>query len=678
VIDAPQFEAFELGDMVGGLLGGAVGLLIGEGTNHMLSQIFSYLSVSPALGGVNIGEGGYQPGQITQGEVDQMAKLSASAYESMTPTELANYYDSVLGGGSGGGTASPPANGTSYETFTDPGSGTSDTLTGSEGDIIIVSEGAESSGGTPGSVTETDNAGDQFTGTYSADGTYIASDTWSNAQGMQGSDTYTADGSSSGKVVYASGGYATYFADGLGNVTWDYYNSQGDLFSWSWVHSDGSSESGTQISNGLTLIPGSSSSFDVPTSYFEADQNPDGSYVDYTGTTGNQETTAQFNVSGSLTSTSTMQGAGENYKTAYGSLSLQWNLWNDGQDVAAYHRAQAGVRAATYGVDEQLNKTLLGVLQAYADLYASEITVRDDAEAAAALEAIQARSEKRYARGYGTEVAVGQARVDALNAVQKLNEGCRDLADKSAALAEAVGLELVPLQELGVVGALPQPLLELLGRADGEDLVESSPAVAQAREEVAAAENELHKAIGEFGPSVSLSVRRDYLGQNTDSFGRANAHIAPADYLIALEFAQPLFPLGSQSADVDKARSELRKAQASYRQARLEVQTKLAQALSARREAEKSSLAAEKSLTDAEQVLALTEAQYAAGRKDLDSVDHARMDREAAEVEFEKLASARAFAQWQALSELFPRQFSIAMMRQLHLEVRLPTGGSQR
>lgn len=202
--------------------------------------------------------------------------------------------------------------------------------------------------------------------------------------------------------------------------------------------------------------------------------------------------------------------------------------------------------------------------------------------------------------------------------------------------------------------------------------------MAEAREEVAAAENKLHRAMGEFGPSVSLSVRRDYLGQNTDSFGRANQHIAPADYLIALEVEQPLFPLGSQDADVDKSRSELRKAQASYRQARLDVQTKVAPALSARREAERSYLAAENSLVDAEQVLALTEAQYSAGRKDLDSVDHARMDRDAAEAELEKLASTRAFPRWQAALALFPHQFPTAMMRQLHLEVRLPTGSEHR
>jgi outer membrane protein TolC len=361
---------------------------------------------------------------------------------------------------------------------------------------------------------------------------------------------------------------------------------------------------------------------------------------------------------------------GAQTKTAYGSLSLQWNLWNSGQDVAAYHGAQAGIRAATYGVDEQLDKTLMDVLQAYADLYAAEITARNDGANAAGLETIQARSEKRYARGYGTEVAVGQARVAALDAAQTLNQACRDLSDKSATLAEAVGLELAPPQAL-IVGSLPKPLLDLLADGAVADLIDSSPAAAEAREDVVAAESKLHRALGEFGPSISLAVRRDYLGQNTDSFGRANHLIAPADYLIALEFQQPLFPLGSQGADVDKARAELRKAQASYRQARLEVQTKLAAALSARRAAERSYMAAESSLADAEQVLELTKAQYLAGRKDLDSVDHARMDRDTAEAELEKLASARALAQWRAARALLPRQFPTALMHQLHLDIEI-------
>lgn len=366
---------------------------------------------------------------------------------------------------------------------------------------------------------------------------------------------------------------------------------------------------------------------------------------------------------------------GPQTKSAYGSLSLQWNLWNSGRDVAAFRGARAGVHAASYGVDSQLDDTVLGVLDAYAELYEAEVTARDDAEAAAGLIEIRARAEKRYARGYGTEVAVGQARVAALNAEQTLNGACRDLDDKSAALAQAVGLEMSSLRNLRTFEPLPQPTSETLGTGDMSQLVDASPAVGEARENMVAARRALQRALGEFGPTVSLSVRRDYLGQDPDSFGRANRHIAPADYRVGLEFEQPLFPLSSQASDVDKARAELRKAQASYRGARIDVQTKLLGALSARREAERSFAAAEDSLTDAEQVLALTEAQFHAGRKDLDAVQHARMDRDAAQADLEKLGAQRAVAEWGAARATFPRDFAALVFRELHLEI-LPRNGS--
>jgi outer membrane protein TolC len=364
---------------------------------------------------------------------------------------------------------------------------------------------------------------------------------------------------------------------------------------------------------------------------------------------------------------------GAQTKSAYGSLSLEWNLWSDGRDVAAYRGAKAGIRAAANGVDRQLDETLLGVLRAYGDLYKAEVTARNDARTAAALEGIRARAESRYARGYGTEVAVGQARIEALNATQTLNGACRDLDDKSAQLAAAVGLEMSALRRLSVV-APPEPAFGLLhGRTVG-DLVASSPAVAEARDNAVAARMKLRQALGEFGPKISLSVRRDYLGQDPNSFGRANRHIGPADYRVALEFEQPLFPLASEGSDVDRARAQLRKAQASYREAVLDAQTRLATALSARREADRSYAAALVSLADAQQVLGLTQAQHRAGRKDLDAVAHARMDRDAAEADLEKLSAQRVLAEWTAERALFPREFPAVLLRQLHLEVRLPTG----
>ena len=369
---------------------------------------------------------------------------------------------------------------------------------------------------------------------------------------------------------------------------------------------------------------------------------------------------------------------GAQTKSAYASLSLQWNLWNSGRDVAALRGARAAMHAAAFGVDSQLDDTLVGVLEAYAELYEAEVTAKGDAQAAAGLAEIRARAEQRYARGYGTEVAVGQARVAALNAEQTLNGACRDLDDKSAALAQAVGLEMSSMRRLRTFQPLPLPVSQALAATALQGVVDASPSVGEARENLVAAQKALQRALGEFGPTISLSVRRDYLGQDPDSFGRANHHIAPADYRVGLEFEQPLFPLSSQASDVDKARAELRKAQASYRGARIDVQTKLLGALSARREAERSFAAAESSLADAEEVFALTEAQFRAGRKDLDSVQHARMDRDSAQTDLEKTGAQRAVAQWRAVRATFPQDFPALVFQELHLQIQLRGPASVR
>jgi outer membrane protein TolC len=65
---------------------------------------------------------------------------------------------------------------------------------------------------------------------------------------------------------------------------------------------------------------------------------------------------------------------GAQTKSGYASISLSWNLMNSGRDVAGYHGARAGVRAAASGLNSQLEDTLSAVLQGYADVYEAEIT----------------------------------------------------------------------------------------------------------------------------------------------------------------------------------------------------------------------------------------------------------------------------------------------------------------
>jgi outer membrane protein TolC len=360
---------------------------------------------------------------------------------------------------------------------------------------------------------------------------------------------------------------------------------------------------------------------------------------------------------------------GPQTKSGYGSLSLTWNIMNSGRDVAGLRGAVDAVHAASFGLDSQLLDTLSGILQAYADLYEAEVDATSQAGTTALLKEIHARSQERYRNGNGTTVAIGQARTAELDAEQSFNKACRSVAEKSAALAGAVGIRIPAQERLAVSQPLPIPMVDAGDLASLDAVVEITPAVAAAKAKVAAATAKFQQAKRGFGPSITFSARRDYLGQDVDSFGAANHHISPSDYRVNLGIEQPLFPVATEVAAVDKARAELRKAQAGYDQARIEAETKLRGALSARREAEASFIAAKTSLAESQQVLTLTESLYRAGRTDLDNLQHAQMDRDKAEAQTRMLASKRASAEWAATRATMPTLFPDALFGQLHLQV---------
>jgi outer membrane protein TolC len=354
--------------------------------------------------------------------------------------------------------------------------------------------------------------------------------------------------------------------------------------------------------------------------------------------------------------------------SAFGSFSLSWNLMNSGRDWATYQGARAGVRAASSALDSQLDDTLTAVLRAYADLYEAEIDVRTQTNSVVALEAIQARAQERYQSGHGTTVAIGQAREAALDARQSLNRSCRAVADKSAALAQATGILMSPAEIMTAGSGLPNPSVERIQPDDLSQVVEATAEVAAARENLTVAQSKLHEAQRGFGPSIALSVQRNYLGQDTNSFDRANSHLAPYDYRIGLSIQQPLFPLTPAIAQVAHARAELRIAEAKYNEARIDVETKLENALSLQREAESSLAAARMSLQEAEHVLQLTNSLYRAGRSDLDSVEHARLDQLKARSEVQTQESKRTLSQWLVTRSVQPAQFAGLLFREVHLE----------
>jgi Ca2+-binding RTX toxin-like protein len=333
-------------DIMLGLLGNPAKLITGlrgfviNGlyVNHITDPLDAYLQEHPALGGVDLLQ--YYPTQITLAAIDVMeSETSPTDYLQMSPSELAQYYTNLLGApagpGSGSGSAPPagaqnPISNSGGETFTESTTDNFVVLTGSDGDVYTLTTGA-------GTLTVTDSAGDTDTITQNSVGA-VTSDSWSNATGVTGQDTYNSDGPSSGKLTYADGGYATYFDDGQGDITTDYYTTSGVLFSWSASHSDGSAITGTEFGNGVTTLPGSTAAdLSIPTSLYQTTLNPDGSYAIASWNPANQSMLTEYDSSGNVTSSSTAQGPGQNYSQS--DLTETTSTDSSGRTTTVAHEA---------------------------------------------------------------------------------------------------------------------------------------------------------------------------------------------------------------------------------------------------------------------------------------------------------------------------------------------------
>jgi outer membrane protein TolC len=354
--------------------------------------------------------------------------------------------------------------------------------------------------------------------------------------------------------------------------------------------------------------------------------------------------------------------------SAYGSIGVSWNIISSGRDMAGYRGAKAEVRSSNAALQSQLDDTLSELLKGYADVFETRLNVDQQSRALDSLRDIEGRADERYRHGNGTAIAIGQARAAALDAERTLNQTCRTLTEKSVALAKAIGVRLPAGQLLLATSRLPDASSAGLSPADAEAAVESDPAVISAKEKVTVAEEKLKQARAAYGPSVSIDARRDYLGQDADSLSGANHTIGPNSYRVGVSFIQPIFPFTSEASAVDKARAELRRAETLADQARMEVDSKLRTTMSAKVEVESSYRAAQSSFTAAQQIFELTESLYKAGRTDLDSLEHSRMDLEKIQVDLLTLASQRAVANWDVERALLSARFAPAFLHQLGIE----------
>jgi outer membrane protein TolC len=355
--------------------------------------------------------------------------------------------------------------------------------------------------------------------------------------------------------------------------------------------------------------------------------------------------------------------------SAYGAIAISWNIMSSGHDVAGLRAAKEDVHASTDALHSQFADTLSSVLKAYSDVYEVSVALDQQGHSLVLLKAIARRAEERYQHGDGTTIAIGQARGAALDAEKSFNETCRSLTEKSSALAKAIGMRLPADKIFLAATRLPEAPANAMTGADVDSAIESDPAVGSAQRKALAAQQRLHQTRSAFGPQISLDARRDYLGQNVDSFSAANNAISPNSYRIDLSLVQPIFPFMAERSAVDKARAEVRRAEALTAEAKNEADSKLRMAVSASQEATSSYRAARASMEEAEKVLTLTESLYKAGRTNLDEFEHAEIDLQKSLAEVETLASQKARAGWDVGRALQGRIFPSQLLRRLGIEL---------
>ena len=170
-------------------------------------------------------------------------------------------------------------------------------------------------GSLTGSHTSTnDGLGDTTSIYYDANSVKL-SDSWTKADGSNGTDTFNADGTSSGTVSNADGSYSTYTNDGHGDVTTNYYDASGNLQDYTVLIGDGHGN-GTTTNYGIngnvlsTTVSTNDGLGDVTTTVYDSN----GSYQQSTVKNDGSTTTTNYNAAtGEVIGSVATTGAGYSY-----------------------------------------------------------------------------------------------------------------------------------------------------------------------------------------------------------------------------------------------------------------------------------------------------------------------------------------------------------------------------
>lgn len=374
---------------------------------------------------------------------------------------------------------------------------------------------------------------------------------------------------------------------------------------------------------------------------------------------------------------SSLVGGQRSQYSSYASLNANWNLFNGGKDLAGYRSAKAGVQASAYDLARQTNETLSAVLIAYNDLFKAQTALLHQAETTKLLRGVLQRTEKRYEEGVDNQIALSQEKVTFAKNEQDIFQVCQALFDKSAVLARSLGLRL----PAGHIFRLDTPIPDVeqmnLEDDDLEAIVQDDPGVKAAKERVTMAQHKLDQTRASFYPTVAMTGRYDWLGQNPDSIDAAFGSTSPNSYRFGVVLQQPLGPFTSEYAAVESAHADLLKADALYQQALIDAETKLRTVLNAKTQTELSAKSSQLQTAQTRLTFQQTNQLFKDGYADLDAVSHAQISLSKEQEATDELLSDAKLAAWSAYLVLRPDEFAAELLGINHVDQMLMDMGNQ-
>lgn len=280
-----------------------------EALARMAAQVITALATSPIAAMDSVARGSPSYAEITLGLLvaavpgveEVLLTIDGYASDAITAINIYHKLADWWNGSSGSRSITPGG-----ETYTATATAEGITLQGSGGDSITATRNGDTT-----NITLAN--GDTLTATSANDGLGFSNVSWDFGT-SQGAQQFNADGTVTTRTTYASGAYALTVDDGRGNVETDYYTSNGNIYSWSWVHADGSTGSETQFNTGHTVNADGTL---INQADYSTETTPDGRYLIASADADTITNSKTYNSSGNVISqTTNVNGGGHNFDTS--------------------------------------------------------------------------------------------------------------------------------------------------------------------------------------------------------------------------------------------------------------------------------------------------------------------------------------------------------------------------